>query len=561
MAYVLSLPTRSPWEQAFLEPPCLRSRVSILSQISTETIQHSPQRRQSLSWPLTDDSTRLASSTVLNYIYNFNLSPKRPRTGSTLSTLRDLTFSGVENRENNNNSSRDSIDKPVDEFQKSTTPLPSPEGATCEKERDLASEPFQYTLSGSHEQPVIQSPFKRWLSTLRRRHSLGTFMPDRDPWLDRTSTSRLGHHKASSFSSSIGFLTAVKSANLTLAGTSIAPTSKHGRKPHVNSDNTSISCHGPRASVESNTGSIEPTLDGQAWFRSIQRRNIVDEILSSEESYISDMKAMIHIYFTLLASAPPVSLRRKEMIQKSLSQIIQLHEDLLGELQRVVPSRAESTQRLTLQHQTDESRHTRWHSFDNGQKSGQIPEFRHRFQRSVDLSRSPSPIARSMVMTTNTVHDVAKVFDRFARRFLAYEAYVAHHGIIQEEANITSKFIPSWTAYERGVEALNVSTTSIEHKDACSRKGLTLSDLGIKPIQRICKYPLFFAELCKHTPACDDPIVHAELEKVLSRLQETAEEINYAMDNPQMRHLTESSWLLQDRLVFREGVQLSNFSK
>ncbi len=76
----------------------------------------------------------------------------------------------------------------------------------------------------------------------------------------------------------------------------------------------------------------------------------------------------------------------------------------------------------------------------------------------------------------------------------------------------------------------------------------------IQPIQRICKYPLFFADLCKQTPACDDPVVHAELEKVLSQLQETAEEINYAMDNPQTRQLIETTWLLQDRLAFRNEV-------
>jgi hypothetical protein len=66
------------------------------------------------------------------------------------------------------------------------------------------------------------------------------------------------------------------------------------------------------------------------------------------------------------------------------------------------------------------------------------------------------------------------------RRFLAYEAYVAHHEIVQEEAATTSRLVPAWNTYERGVEALNAYTLAIEHKDSCGRKGLTLSDLGIK---------------------------------------------------------------------------------
>ena len=66
------------------------------------------------------------------------------------------------------------------------------------------------------------------------------------------------------------------------------------------------------------------------------------------------------------------------------------------------------------------------------------------------------------------------------KRFLTYEAYVAHNEIMNEEASSTSKMIPAWTTYERGVEALATSTTAIDQRETQSRKGLTLSDLGIK---------------------------------------------------------------------------------
>jgi hypothetical protein len=66
------------------------------------------------------------------------------------------------------------------------------------------------------------------------------------------------------------------------------------------------------------------------------------------------------------------------------------------------------------------------------------------------------------------------------RRFLAYGAYVAHHEIVHEEASSTSRLVPAWVAYERGVEALSASIVAIEHKETCGRKGLTLSDLEIK---------------------------------------------------------------------------------
>ena len=66
------------------------------------------------------------------------------------------------------------------------------------------------------------------------------------------------------------------------------------------------------------------------------------------------------------------------------------------------------------------------------------------------------------------------------KRFLAYEAYLAYHEIIHEEAHSMSRLVPAWSAYERGVEALSASLNALEQKEALGRKGLTFSDLGIK---------------------------------------------------------------------------------
>jgi hypothetical protein len=108
-----------------------------------------------------------------------------------------------------------------------------------------------------------------------------------------------------------------------------------------------------------------------------------------------------------------MSSRRRESIQKSISQIIQLHEDLLVELQQVVPTRGAVTHQPTPRRQHCRSKHMRWHSADTGYGLPKGNAHRHRFRSSVDMSRSSSPIARSMSATTNTVLSVAKVFDRF----------------------------------------------------------------------------------------------------------------------------------------------------
>lgn len=76
----------------------------------------------------------------------------------------------------------------------------------------------------------------------------------------------------------------------------------------------------------------------------------------------------------------------------------------------------------------------------------------------------------------------------------------------------------------------------------------------MQPIQRVCRYPLLFAELLKQTPVCDCPESHFEIEKVLTRLRETTKQINRATDDPRMKATLEKTWLLQDRLLVPDQV-------
>jgi hypothetical protein len=76
-----------------------------------------------------------------------------------------------------------------------------------------------------------------------------------------------------------------------------------------------------------------------------------------------------------------------------------------------------------------------------------------------------------------------------------------------------------------------------------------------QPIQRVCKYPLLFAELLKQTPVCDCPDSHMVIEDVLIRLREATAEINRATDDPQMKATMERSWLLQDRIRIPDKVR------
>lgn len=74
----------------------------------------------------------------------------------------------------------------------------------------------------------------------------------------------------------------------------------------------------------------------------------------------------------------------------------------------------------------------------------------------------------------------------------------------------------------------------------------------------MCRYPLIFAELLKHTPVDDCANSHMEVENTLIRLREATAEINRATDNTRMRTVLEKTWILQDRLVFANQVRSHN---
>ena len=80
----------------------------------------------------------------------------------------------------------------------------------------------------------------------------------------------------------------------------------------------------------------------------------------------------------------------------------------------------------------------------------------------------------------------------------------------------------------------------------------------VKPIQRVCKYPLLFADLFKNLPVIDGPESHATVEKVLFRLRETALEINKATNDEYTRERIQRCWSLQDLLIFPDAVKPSS---
>ncbi|KAH9863818.1 hypothetical protein J1614_009750 [Plenodomus biglobosus] len=605
MAYVLSLRPHSPLKRSFSDNPYLNS--------------YSPRKAPSLLGPLTDITTRNASACSL-----YSLGASRPGDWPrgnentlplTSQSLLDLAsensgFScGFNHISNQPRKRACGPDRPPPSFSRVTAPASpylkvkktvrhdaepsssaesSPEADVVDddqlEEPEMFSlyEPSQITLPEAtspdktvNETPeeqiteiapvrVTSQPFRRWMSTLRRRHAqrrkehmtenprLSFDTVDHD--FDMASSQLLLESEgrtSESMSSSMGCVTAVKSASITIAGTSIAPRSEigiQGKRP----DNRSSHYSEARKSGESHRGTLGPIIDESAWLRSLQRRKVIEELVASEESYVADLKVLINDYFMILTALPNLPGQTRSSIQQNISQILQLHENLLADLHQVVPQADFTKSAHQESYPVTKAKHIRFHSADI--MPGRFAEHKttRRLRHSLEIGRSPDRRLRGLVTDTKTVEDVAKVFNKHMKRFFTYEEYGAHWTTMSQDLTLMCKGLHGWQEYERGVEALQKVVASENNRDAGSKKALSFSDLLIKPIQRVCKYPLLFEDLCRQTPVYDDPEAHAELEKALFRLQETIREVNKAKDDPRTRRLIEITWQLQDRLAFQE---------
>ncbi|KAL7761413.1 hypothetical protein ACKLNR_007948 [Fusarium oxysporum f. sp. zingiberi] len=347
--------------------------------------------------------------------------------------------------------------------------------------------------------------------------------------------------RLSSSGSSLGFIEAVQSASISIASASaISRSRRHHRLSHCwsrteRSSRASLSA--PRFSEDS-IPFEKVSIDVAAIQRSLRRRQIIEELINTEESYIGDIRFLIHTYINLLAALPTLPERLRSSINHNLDQILQLHEEILGELHRVVPdseySQADHLIISSSKLNNPKTRHRRWSSLDmapGDQGSLQL------------LEKEPGVLSEPQVAA-----DAAKIFRKRMHRFFMYKEYGAKYEMMIKDATSALENLPEWELHQKGLEAFAFTMESSPSSD--SRKARTIGDLLVKPIQRICKYPLLFAELLRCTPVIDCPNSHMEVETTLMRLREATAEINRSTEDNLMKSILEKTWLLQDRIVF-----------
>ncbi|KAL1302767.1 hypothetical protein AAFC00_003114 [Neodothiora populina] len=406
-------------------------------------------------------------------------------------------------------------------------------------------------------------PFPRWLSTLRRRKvkQLPTVAAASSQRSAGNVNSPQHHHKSHSWSSSIEVVTAVKSASVTLASFSVRSLSRTGT--HVSTQ--SGRWHDPdgsdvRKSLNSSTPSRRSVIDEAARERSRKRREKLEELLRIEEGYVADLKALSNAFFTLLPPLSPSLAHIRSSARSNITSMIGLHDEILGELHRLLPSPDCDTSMPLARHTSPRSDHARWVSED-----GISPlRLQHKVghagwskRRSFDVRATLLKDQPVSACSPEIIAHVAELFTRKARKFNIYEEYVARCEMMQGEVDFFQRTTLSGPDYDKAIEALCASSNPTNTKDINKRKALSLKDLLIKPIQRITRYELLFRDLCRYTPSCDDPNAHHMLEEALDQISATCRSVNEAKDNPERMRVLENSWLLHERLHFSDRVSHS----
>lgn len=172
--------------------------------------------------------------------------------------------------------------------------------------------------SSVHSQP--SPPFRRWVSRLRRKRQrfLPVVSPRKERWtlddFDSRPPSPLkpfhSHKKSGSQASSIRFVTAIRSATATLASASIATVSRRTGKWRRGQQRSSVISSDRE--VRPSMDSTRSVIDEAAKQRSRKRREKLEELIRTEESYVADVKALSDV-----GSWPTHALETNQLTERS----------------------------------------------------------------------------------------------------------------------------------------------------------------------------------------------------------------------------------------------------
>ncbi|KAJ6114362.1 hypothetical protein N7486_000140 [Penicillium sp. IBT 16267x] len=390
-------------------------------------------------------------------------------------------------------------------------------------------------------------PFRKWMDSFRTRKYVPSGIPERfvEGWPDDTPTGN-AHlsaqdpqwERSSGHSSHLGLKTATMST---------VSQSEPRSRGTTHSTTTQSVLSEVRPSGDSSRPSSSHYADEAAEIRATKRRLVLQELVGTEEDYVLGLKALTGVLSIFNA---------RTQIQHNIQQICDIHERFQSRVQEMSPF---SSRQSTTECSDFVSRglSKRLGGIDlRGLKSLPSRSLRTRsFKAAVDQHR------KSLVADPVEVLEVAREIERLSASFTAYEEFCSNYDLLSQDVAILRRSIPNWSVYDQGIEALSKSVASVNSRKHEENKSMSMGDLMIKPIQRLCKYPLLLQDLLRYTPVSDCPTSHEAIRQILDDIRILVTQINSATGNPVNKDRIHKTLLLQEKIQFADSYMLQDVYK
>ncbi|KAL3458620.1 hypothetical protein BJX64DRAFT_291999 [Aspergillus heterothallicus] len=356
------------------------------------------------------------------------------------------------------------------------------------------------------------SPFRRWVNSLRpkktfpvsQRYIEGWQLSPKgscdDTYLSPHYGSQEQWEKLSGNSSHLGTM---KTATVSVTSQSVVRSRRNTQSTTNRSMKSDL-----RTSIDSLRPVLSTSIDEEAQNRAIKRRQVLQEIITTESDYIFGLKALTNLLLYIAA---------RPEIYHNVQRIRETHEVFLRRIQSLTPTS--------------------------------------------NISRTEHERMMELAAEANEALVVAREIGTLSKSFVYYKEFCENYELLVEDAALLRKSVRNWPEFESGIEALTKSAASMETRALYENKSLCLNDILIKPAQRLCKYPLLLQELLKWTHIQDDPSAHDEIRQILDSVRHVLSDINDATANTLSRVLVQKTFALQEMLDTKSSVAVDLYKQ
>ncbi|GFF76921.1 hypothetical protein IFM61606_01048 [Aspergillus udagawae] len=222
---------------------------------------------------------------------------------------------------------------------------------------------------------------------------------------------------------------------------------------------------GGRGSIESLRPTVSPSISHAVLLHSLERRQILREIITTESDYVFGLKALADVL--LICSVRP-------RIYRNVQQIRELHQTFLARARAVSPKSVSAASEVDK-------------LFPQGVAKGlraidlkRLNNLQSRSLRKQSLKTSIIAHLNSLAAQGSEAYDIAHEIAELSKSFKLYEDFCSNFELLLQDVSFLRGSIPNWETFEGGIESLSKSVTSLENKLLTDNRSMSLSDLVVK---------------------------------------------------------------------------------